>query len=139
MSEDLKKRLDNLWAMLEEEGYYVKANTVAVAKNRIEQLAVINEELEKTVEELREDLTMAAVNVYELEAKLSKSEALLAKAEWALVRIAHASDIYSVEANAEDQGADTLAYAHNSTCNLARTTLAELNKERSDEKVQNDE
>jgi hypothetical protein len=53
----------------------------------------------------------------------------LAKAVDALERIAHASDIYSVEANAEDQGADTLAYAHKSTCNLARTTLAELKGE----------
>jgi hypothetical protein len=38
MSDDLVKRLDNLWAMLEEEGYYVKANTVTLAKDRIEQL-----------------------------------------------------------------------------------------------------
>ena len=42
----------------------------------------------------------------------------------ALERIAHASDIYGVEANAEDQGAGTLAYAHKSTCNLARAALA---------------
>ena len=42
----------------------------------------------------------------------------------ALERIAHASDFYGVEANAEDQGADTLAYAHKSTCNLARAALA---------------
>ena len=44
----------------------------------------------------------------------------------ALERIAHASDIYGVEANAEDQGAETLAYAHKSTCNLARAALAQL-------------
>jgi len=44
----------------------------------------------------------------------------------ALERIAHASDIYGVEANAEDQGADVLAYAHKSTCNLARAALAQL-------------
>lgn len=44
----------------------------------------------------------------------------------ALERIAHASDIYGVEANAEDQGADTLAYAHKSTCNLARAALAAI-------------
>ena len=42
----------------------------------------------------------------------------------ALERIAHASDFYGVEANAEDQGAGTLAYAHKSTCNLARAALA---------------
>jgi hypothetical protein len=41
----------------------------------------------------------------------------------ALERIAHASDFYGVEANAEDQGAGTLAYAHKSTCNLARAAL----------------
>lgn len=51
---------------------------------------------------------------------------LLDEAVKTLERIAHASDIYGVEANAEDQGADTLAYAHKSTCNLARATLAKL-------------
>ena len=44
----------------------------------------------------------------------------------ALERIAHAADIYGIEANAEDQGADVLAYAHKSTCNLARAALAQL-------------
>ena len=44
----------------------------------------------------------------------------------ALERIAHASDVYGVEANAEDQGAETLAYAHKSTCNLARAALAAI-------------
>jgi len=44
----------------------------------------------------------------------------------ALDRIAHASNVYGVEANAEDQGAETLAYAHKSTCNLARAALAQL-------------
>ena len=63
---------------------------------------------------------------YEAADMIEELEAKLAKAVEALVRIAHASDIYSVEANAEDQGADTLAYAHKSICNLARTTLAEL-------------
>ncbi|MEY4863771.1 MAG: hypothetical protein RLZ51_1866 [Pseudomonadota bacterium] len=37
-TDDLVKRLDNLWAMLEEEGHYVKANTVTLAKERIEAL-----------------------------------------------------------------------------------------------------
>lgn len=36
--DDLKDRLDSLWAMLEEEGFYTKANTVVSAKNRIEEL-----------------------------------------------------------------------------------------------------
>ncbi len=36
--DDLVKRLDNLWAMLEEDGHYVKANTVTLAKERIEAL-----------------------------------------------------------------------------------------------------
>ena len=57
---------------------------------------------------------------------VAELEAKLAKAVEVLERIAHASDVYGVEANAEDQGADTLAYAHKSTCNLARATLAEL-------------
>ena len=67
------------------------------------------------------------------------AEAKLAEAVEALDRIAYVSDVYSVEANAEDQGADTLAYAHKSICKIARTTLAELTKERSDEKGQDDE
>ena len=46
----------------------------------------------------------------------------------ALERIAHVSDVYGVEANAEDQGAGTLAYAHKSTCNLARAALAAMEK-----------
>lgn len=38
MNDDLVNRLDNLWAMLEEEGHYVKANTAVLAKNRIKEL-----------------------------------------------------------------------------------------------------
>lgn len=38
MSDDLTLRLHNLWVMLEEEGYYTKANTVELAKSRIEGL-----------------------------------------------------------------------------------------------------
>ena len=38
MSDDLVKRLDNLWSMLEDEGFYTKANTTILAANRIEEL-----------------------------------------------------------------------------------------------------
>jgi hypothetical protein len=38
MSDDLVKRLDNLWSMLEDEGFYTKANTAILASNRIEEL-----------------------------------------------------------------------------------------------------
>jgi hypothetical protein len=38
MSDDLVKRLDNLWSMLEDEGFYTKANTAILAKDRIEEL-----------------------------------------------------------------------------------------------------
>lgn len=34
-NEEILRRLDILWAMLEEEGYYTKANTVAEAKRII--------------------------------------------------------------------------------------------------------
>ena len=44
----------------------------------------------------------------------------------ALERIAHAADIYGIEANADDQGADVLAYAHKLTCNLARAAIDQL-------------
>jgi hypothetical protein len=45
---DLMKRLDNLWAMLEEDGHYVKANTVSLAKEHIEYLEKKLKLLEKT-------------------------------------------------------------------------------------------
>jgi hypothetical protein len=38
MSDDLVKRLDNLWSMLEDEGFYTKANTAILAADRIEEL-----------------------------------------------------------------------------------------------------
>jgi hypothetical protein len=38
MSDDLVKRLDNLWSMLEDEGLDTKANTAILAKDRIEEL-----------------------------------------------------------------------------------------------------
>ena len=38
MSDDLVKRLDNLWSMLQDEGFYTKANTAILAKYRIEEL-----------------------------------------------------------------------------------------------------
>jgi hypothetical protein len=38
MSDYLVKRLDNLWSMLEDEGFYTKANTAILAKDRIEEL-----------------------------------------------------------------------------------------------------
>jgi hypothetical protein len=40
-----------------------------------------------------------------------------------LARIADASDYFSAESRAEDLGTDTLAYAHKSTCILARAAL----------------
>ena len=35
MTDILQERLDNCWAMLEEEGFYVKANTVELAQHHI--------------------------------------------------------------------------------------------------------
>lgn len=35
---ELEGRLNNLWSMLEEEGYYTKANTVWLALQRINEL-----------------------------------------------------------------------------------------------------
>jgi hypothetical protein len=49
MSDDLVKRLDNLWSMLEDEGFYTKANTAILAANRIEELEA---KLAKAVEAL---------------------------------------------------------------------------------------
>ena len=80
------------------------------------------------VKQLRDCVALAAL-CYEAADMIEELSAKLEQAMEALVRIEHVSDLYSVEANAEDQGADTLAYAHKSICNLARTTLAELKGE----------
>jgi hypothetical protein len=62
----------------------------------------------------------------DLEDRAEAAKAQLALAVEALQRIADASDVYGIEANADDQGADTLAYAHRVTGNLARATLAAI-------------
>lgn len=50
MSDDLAKRLDVCWTMLEEEGFYTKANSVSLAKTRIEELEDENQKLRKALE-----------------------------------------------------------------------------------------
>lgn len=50
MNDDLMHRLDTCWSMLEEEGFYTKANTVMLAKNRIEELEAENEKLLKAID-----------------------------------------------------------------------------------------
>ena len=60
------------------------------------------------------------------DAKDKRIEAKLARVIEVLERIANASDVYGVEANAERYGAGTLAYAHKSTCNILRATITEL-------------
>ncbi len=70
-----------------------------------------------------------ADHIEELEAKLSKSEALLAKAVGAL------GDIHNGEPEWPDDPQRELDWCRN----RAGTTLAELSKERSDEKGQDDE
>lgn len=83
MRDDLVKRLDNLWVMLEEEGYYTKANTVVLVKDRIEELEAKG--------------LANRVAIMRLEAKLSKCEALLAKAVEAL-----GEAIYLLDPDEED-------------------------------------
>lgn len=46
--DSLQTRLDNLWALLEEEGYYTKANTVVIAKERIQYLEYVLYNIAKT-------------------------------------------------------------------------------------------
>ena len=83
------------------------------------------EEFIDGVREYEERIRKLEANAMANRVAIMRLEAKLEKAAEALVRIA-LSDLYSVEANAEDQGAVTLEYAHKSICNLARTTLAEL-------------
>ena len=58
---DLVKRLDICWAMLEEEGYYTKANAVMLAKQRIEELEA---KLAKAVEAMQEAIKLADLPHY---------------------------------------------------------------------------
>ena len=50
MNDDLIQRLDNLWAMLEGEGFYTKADTVILGIRRIQELEAENEKLCKALE-----------------------------------------------------------------------------------------
>jgi len=63
--------------------------------------------------------------------RIEALEAENARLREALSRIVDASDYYGAEFGAEDQGSETLAYAHKSTCNLARAALE--GKEKDDE------
>jgi BMFP domain-containing protein YqiC len=69
MSDDLVKRLDNLWSMLEDEGFYTKANTSILAANRIE-------ELEAKLAKSDGEKQLLLGRIEELEAKLAKAEAI---------------------------------------------------------------
>jgi len=60
-------------------------------------------------------------------ARIREIEAENARLREALSRIVDASDYYGAEFRAEDQGSETLAYAHKSTYNLARAALEEKN------------
>lgn len=102
MSDDLIKRLDNLWAMLEEEGFYVKANTVVLAKNYIEQL----------LEERDEAWRRAGHS----EQKWGETETKLAKAMEYLRKIAAYTHI-----GTHEQG-----IVQNAEARIACTALAEL-------------
>jgi hypothetical protein len=68
--DDLMKRLDNLWKMLEDEGYYTKANTVMLAKQRIEELETNTKDFDILHREYEKILTDC---IKELEAKLAKA------------------------------------------------------------------
>ena len=83
-------------------------------------------ELEARNRELALEVMSSSSQAHDAYERQKELKAKLTKAVDALERIAHASNVYGVESNAEDQGADTLAYAHKSTCNLALATLAEL-------------
>lgn len=74
MADDLVRRLDNLWAMLEEEGHYVKANTVTLAKERIEALERSLATCEKYRDAYAECDRIGTQAVRDLEAKLAKVE-----------------------------------------------------------------
>ena len=105
MSDDLAKRLDNLWSMLEEEGFYTKANTVTLAKSHIEALEAKLAACEKYRDAYAEFDRIGTQAVRDLEAKLSKSEALLAKAVEAIFEA-----IYLLDPDEEDIAKGTGLY-----------------------------
>ena len=129
--DDLVKRLDNLWAMLEEDGHYVKANTVTLAKERIEALTakvklmddldVINgEKIEALTEQLKTVLDREAATTARYDAKTDELEAKLAKAVEGLREIAGFAEKEWVTPSGEAPP-DV-----QNLCDIARATLAEI-------------
>ncbi len=78
--EELVKRLDNLWTMLEEDGHYVKANTVTLAKERIEALTAERDEQIEWVKRLADMQIASEAKLAECEARLGKAVELLKEA-----------------------------------------------------------
>ena len=72
MSDDLVKRLDNLWEMLEEEGFYTKANTAMLARNRIKELEAKLATCEKYRDAYAEMDRIGTEAVRDLDQKLAK-------------------------------------------------------------------
>lgn len=56
--DELTNRLNNAWTLLEEEGYYTKANTIVMALERIEML-------ENQLKEAEERLLAANKHIWE--------------------------------------------------------------------------
>ena len=110
MSDDLVKRLDSLRSMLVDEGFYTKANTVMLAKDRIEELEA----------KLRESA------LQELSALGQASEAyqaqLAAEARTVDLEVKLAKAVAAIE---EMQTASDAMMLH-----IARTTLEELKGEK---------
>ena len=73
VSDDLVKRLDNLWAMLEEEGFYTKAATVTLARNRIEEMEAKLAAREKLVLALAGDKIDLVSELADVKGKLAKA------------------------------------------------------------------
>lgn len=125
MSDDLAKRLDNLWSMLEEEGFYTKANTVTLSKSHIEEL---EDELHlmKTAGIIEVAIRNPSVSEYIVHWE-RRAEGAEAKLEKAVKALTDQVEYHKAEANWWDEACNDLRKAgHNAQAEFLRKTIAEL-------------
>lgn len=133
--EELVKRLDNLWTMLEEDGHYVKANTVTLAKERIEALTAERDEQIEWVKRLADMQIASEAKLAECEARLGKAVEGLDKAA-ALIEDRHVVHMTSKGRNPKDYISDwsLIAKEVRATLSALLNDVAEGKAEREGEK-----
>ncbi|MDA7915279.1 hypothetical protein N9B98_03320 [bacterium] len=129
MKTSIKEKLRKPWFVFEEDEGKPEFHLYEEALNYIDKL-------EKVVEELREDLTMAAVNVYELEAKLATCEKYRdAYDKIGRIGVKYIEELQAKLAKAVDLALEECPFIHgtgsyNDWWHDRRTTIAELKGEK---------